>query len=77
MIIHDKAQDYSVYFSEILISYLPNNKPTHNIVKANIVHDFLTIVRAANTTTYLCEAFSKGKHKQFNEKSSNWKLACK
>ena len=68
MIIHDKAQDYSVYFSEILNTYLPNNKPTHNIVKTNIVHDFLTIVRTANTTKYLYEAFSKGKHKQFNEK---------
>ena len=68
MIIHDKAQYYSVYSSEILNSYLPNNKPTHNIVKTYIVHDFLTIVRTANTTAYLCEAFSKGKHKQFNEK---------
>ena len=68
MIIHDYAQDYSVYFSKIINSYLPNNKPTHIKVKTNIVHDFLTIVRTANTTAYLCEAFSKGKHELFNEK---------
>ena len=76
--IHDKAQDYSVYCFEILNFNLLQNKPTKYMVKANIVHDFLTIVRTANTTTYLCEAFSKGKHKQFNEKNlqiGNWHVS--
>ena len=67
-IIHDKAQDCSGYCFKISNFNLPKNKPTHNIVKANMVHDFLSIVRTANTTAYLCEALSKGKHMQFNEK---------